>query len=556
VAAFRQESQFGYRLVMETQGCLQSIRIVVSPDSPWIGRSFGATEGPRWSPGAFAAAVGSAVRGCFLASVEIPSYDRLMLFRTREGHQLVVELASHGAGMAFLDPEGRVLHAESRRSVGSRLLPGQTYRAPPIPGSKIVPREDAADLLEGSYREALANGLPPDSALHRTTFGLSRSLARFVVEEATARHLSPVAVLLQRLRDLRDGSVAPVVIGPEDPRSAASRDDFDPDRFLFVPWDPGDDLLPGQRFRRKDAAETAGFWFEALERSRAIRDRHQVLESILRREIERIRDAEQRARSDAARFGDPADHRYRGEAMLAGLAQVRFEDGHYLVADPRRSGGALLRIPGRPGMRPHRVAEEEFQRARRAERGIRTATERANRLAERRARLEALDVAEARTLAQAMQREGIPVGLRRGTLQQRRAAALEPPRLDGVRMATSRDGWIILVGKSGRENDRLTFKIASPDDFWLHALDVAGAHVVIRNPDRRSAPPPATLSEAASLAAWYSDARSQPSADVQWTRRKYVRRLRGAATGTVRVKRSRTVRVAPSRLLLDRGSEA
>jgi predicted ribosome quality control (RQC) complex YloA/Tae2 family protein len=114
-----------------------------------------------------------------------------------------------------------------------------------------------------------------------------------------------------------------------------------------------------------------------------------------------------------------------------------------------------------------------------------------------------------------------------------------------VRVITSVDGFTILVGQTGRDNDRLTFKIAAPEDVWLHASGVPGAHVVIRASERGSAPPETTLREAAALAAWFSDARGNATVDVQWTRRKNVRRARGAAPGTVLVKRFEVVRVSP-----------
>lgn len=112
-------------------------------------------------------------------------------------------------------------------------------------------------------------------------------------------------------------------------------------------------------------------------------------------------------------------------------------------------------------------------------------------------------------------------------------------------MFLSKDGEAVLVGKTGRDNQRLTFKLASPEDFWFHALGVPGAHVIVRNERRRRRPGESTLVEAAEAAAWFSEAREQPRADVQWTRRKYVRKQRGAPAGTVRVKRFDTVRVRP-----------
>jgi predicted ribosome quality control (RQC) complex YloA/Tae2 family protein len=121
------------------------------------------------------------------------------------------------------------------------------------------------------------------------------------------------------------------------------------------------------------------------------------------------------------------------------------------------------------------------------------------------------------------------------------------PRLEGVRVFTSRDGQSILVGKSGRDNDRLTFKLAGQEDFWLHAGGAAGAHVILRNDERRSKPSRVALEDAAAAAAWFSGLRAQGTVDVKWTRRKYVRRARGAPRGTVILKRFETIRVAARR---------
>jgi len=170
-------------------------------------------------------------------------------------------------------------------------------------------------------------------------------------------------------------------------------------------------------------------------------------------------------------------------------------------------------------------------------------------------RLEALLVVHERTVSEAgaadleaeMRAAGLPVGLVGPTRGARAAARIAEPRLDGVRMITSSEGWVILVGRTARDNDRLTFKIAAPDDIWLHAAGAPGAHVVIRNPDRRASAPAGTLAEAARLALWFSEARSEAAGDVQWTRRKNVRRARGGTSGMVLLKRFETIRVRARR---------
>jgi predicted ribosome quality control (RQC) complex YloA/Tae2 family protein len=164
----------------------------------------------------------------------------------------------------------------------------------------------------------------------------------------------------------------------------------------------------------------------------------------------------------------------------------------------------------------------------------------------RRRRLEELrQFDDVGALEQAMRSEGLPVALQPATRAGRAAATVQKPRLEGVRVFTSSDGVQILAGRSGKENHRLTFRLATPDDFWFHALGRPGAHVVARNEERAARPPRATLEEAAAVAAWFSDAAKDELVDVQWTRRKYVRKPRGAKPGTVILKKFETVRVRP-----------
>jgi hypothetical protein len=108
----------------------------------------------------------------------------------------------------------------------------------------------------------------------------------------------------------------------------------------------------------------------------------------------------------------------------------------------------------------------------------------------------------------------------------------------------SSGGIEIMVGRGARSNDELTYEIAKPDDVWLHARDVTGAHVVLRWP-QAGAPPQRDLQEAAALAAWHSRARGSTVVPVDWTRRRYVRRARGAP-GRAIVERTKTIMARPS----------
>jgi len=86
--------------------------------------------------------------------------------------------------------------------------------------------------------------------------------------------------------------------------------------------------------------------------------------------------------------------------------------------------------------------------------------------------------------------------------------------------------------------------VARSLDLWLHAADYPGSHVVVKNPNRKDVPHQ-TLLEAAQLAAFYSDAREQTKAAVNYTQKKFVNKPRGAAPGLVRLASFKTILVVP-----------
>ena len=113
-----------------------------------------------------------------------------------------------------------------------------------------------------------------------------------------------------------------------------------------------------------------------------------------------------------------------------------------------------------------------------------------------------------------------------------------------ARRFVSSDGFEILVGKRSRDNDILTFKIARSLDTWMHAADYPGSHVVVRNPNRVEVPQ-RTLHEAAQLAAFYSQGKSQTKAAVHYTQKKFVNKPKGAAPGLVSLASFKTLLVEP-----------
>jgi predicted ribosome quality control (RQC) complex YloA/Tae2 family protein len=114
-----------------------------------------------------------------------------------------------------------------------------------------------------------------------------------------------------------------------------------------------------------------------------------------------------------------------------------------------------------------------------------------------------------------------------------------------ARRFTSPDGMEVLVGRTARDNDALTFEVASQRDFWLHVAGCPGSHVIVRNPEGLPSLPRETLRFAAKLAARHSKARAAGQVSVHVAQVKDVGKPRGAPPGQVSLKRYRSVRASP-----------
>jgi predicted ribosome quality control (RQC) complex YloA/Tae2 family protein len=105
--------------------------------------------------------------------------------------------------------------------------------------------------------------------------------------------------------------------------------------------------------------------------------------------------------------------------------------------------------------------------------------------------------------------------------------------------------WFVLVGRSNEENDELTFRVAGLNDWWFHAHGVPGSHVILRARGGGDGPSAKIIEQTASIAAHYSKARHSGLVPVIYTRRRYVRKFRGAAPGQVTCEQETLVMVPP-----------
>lgn len=126
----------------------------------------------------------------------------------------------------------------------------------------------------------------------------------------------------------------------------------------------------------------------------------------------------------------------------------------------------------------------------------------------------------------------------------------QPQRPSKPREFRSTAGLRILVGRNNRQNDRLTGKDAEKWDIWLHTQRIHGSHVILctggAQPDEQS------LLEAASLAAYFSQAQNSTKVPVDFTQVKYVKKPAGSPPGFVNYTNYKTILADPSEELVKR----
>lgn len=103
----------------------------------------------------------------------------------------------------------------------------------------------------------------------------------------------------------------------------------------------------------------------------------------------------------------------------------------------------------------------------------------------------------------------------------------------------------VFVGRDSKSNDQLSIKFAKQNDYWFHARGYAGSHVVLRVDNPKEGIPKNILKDIASIAAFYSKAKTAGTAPVAYTFAKYVTKRKGMEPGKVMLQKESVLLVKP-----------
>jgi predicted ribosome quality control (RQC) complex YloA/Tae2 family protein len=459
---------------------------------------------------------------------------------------LYIEIMGRHSNIILVDDDGRIM--ESAKRVTNRMsrvrpiAPGIHYSAPP-PLDRPDPRRVTAEGVRDLFMQANATG-PLPAWLVRSFRGVSPQIAREIAFLATGE----VNPSIDALPATIPNDIAP-----------ALRHLFEP--MLTESWSPS--------IYREEGEAVA---FAAIPMTH------------LAATLEELQIASISAAAEAVQIGAgdvPGRHDARKQRLLASLASVRSKvDGRLAslteeasraeASEKYRIWGDLiyaylwqiepgqkelvtdgLTIPLDPTKSAKENAQDYFERYRRG----RNAGEHLPELTEKaKIDLQYLDQLELQ-IAQAQsfpdieallaewERYRIQMGI---AGEQKGGRPRKLPQGRRVRPLYDAEGNAIYIGRNGAQNDEVTFDIAGPNDTWLHARGVPGSHVIIRwqHPDGDERDE--TVEAAAALAGYYSSLRNSGQAEVDVTRRRFVRKIKGAGPGMVTYRNERTIAIRPA----------
>ena len=461
--------------------------------------------------------------------------------------RLILELMGRNSNLILTDGENRILDCMRRvdfeMSEQRQVLPGLFYHRPPRQEGKLTPQE----LTKPALERLLAQTAAPvhlDRWIVDHVAGISPLIARELAFGFCGETDADV-LTLDRAR-LAEALTQPSLLQARQPTLLLCGGR--PKDFTYCPIRQYGAYMTARTMPSFSALLDA-FYTETEQRERMLQ-KSQSLRRTVTNLLERTRRKLAAQRKEREASLDRETLRRRGDivtanlhAMTRGMTVLRAED-FYQEDMPE------IEIPLRPELSPQQNAArfyKEYNKAKHAEKILAEQIARGEIEEEYLgAVLDEMNRAESERDLAEIRAELEAGGYVRSAdrRRQQKQPASRPMRF------RSSDGFEILVGRNNRQNDQLSLKTARRDDLWLHIQKFHGTHVIICC---AGAPvPDGTITEAAMLAAWYSQAREGQNVPVDVTQVRNLRKPNGAKPGMVVYDRYRTVIVTPDAALCER----
>lgn len=461
---------------------------------------------------------------------------------------LLLELMGRNSNLILTGPDGRIIDCLRRvdfeMSERRQVLPGLFYHDPPAQGKLDLRAETASALADALF--AVNHHTTLDRWLTDRYAGLSPLIARELAFLTTGRTDPDLTVLdraalssnlLPALQGLTEGFT------PTRLMLAGERKDFS-----FRPIRQYEGYMTQDSF--SSFSELLDDFYAGRALAERMRARTQSLHKTLTNQLSRVRRKLANQEKELEATYDRERLRRLGDIVTANLHLIQRGQARLIAADFYDPEMRQIEIPLNVTLSPQQNAAKYYKDYNKAKHAEKFLTE---QLALGRTEeaylssvLEALSRAESERDISDIRAELTEGGYLRQTDRKKQ---MKTPPSKPMEFRSS-DGFQILVGRNNRQNDLLTTKLAYKTDLWLHVQKAHGSHVIIACAG--ASVPDQTVTEAAELAVWYSQARQGHNVPVDLCPVRQVKKPAGAKPGMVVYENYRTVFVTADETLPER----
>lgn len=452
---------------------------------------------------------------------------------------LVIELLGKGSNVLLLEGEKILDCLHFRRSeegISRPTLPGLIY--PPLPrGDRLSLSEVTPEMMEEILRF-------PDrergKALVARISGIGPTLAREIFEPGEGRQGQIWENFLRLREKYENASFEPRI------------QTFLSGKKILTPFPlKSSESVAAEAFPSLNAAADA-YYFETV-MHRQMEERKQSLLKRIRGILGRLERRKENLLMDRRKFEKDLQLKASGDLLVAHYSKLKKGMKEIEVRDYNLDPPASILIPLEEALDPAGNVDRFFRRYKKAKRGIEIVS---GRLAETQKEMdylesvyyqieEAEDPEELETVRTELEEEKILSPSRKQKSRKDR----EKPALP-VRKFRSSDGLEILCGKSNIGNDYILRKLARGNDLWFHAQGYPGSHVLLKTGPGE--PKFEAISEAATIAAFFSRGKGSTRVPVDYTPARNVHRPKGARPGFVTYLHQKTIFVNPDKGKVDK----
>ena len=460
---------------------------------------------------------------------------------------LYLELMGRNSNLILTGADGRIIDCLRRvdfaMSEKRQVLPGLFYREPPTQG-KTDPLTAEEETVR-SLLSAVTFSKRLDQWLTETFAGISPLVARELSFRTTGETDTDIlsadkaalsAALRKELSELLRVPVPVLLLEGGTPKDFSYRD-----------------ILQYGDYMQRQTAESFSALLDAFysgrEQAERMRSRSQVLQKTVSNLYARVvRKLELQRKELEATYGRER-LRQLGDIVTANLYRMQRGQAQLTAVDFYDPEMQEITVPLNVALSPQQNAAKfykDYTRAKNAEKILKEQISAGEREQVYLASiLDELARAETERDLVDIRAELLDGGYLRDTEKKRMKTPPSRP------MAfTSSDGFAIYVGRNNRQNDELTCRLAHKTDLWLHTQKIHGSHVIIATDGQT--PPDRTVTEAAMLAVWYSQARLGQNVPVDYCPVRQVKKPAGAKPGMVVYENYTTCYVTPDSTLPQR----